>query len=289
MRILLLGSSGKVGKALFVRLAAHHNMLLLNRDIADFLSPDAIHDLILNYSPDLIINAAALTNIERCEERKAEAYLVNAATPAMIAVACEILGVPLIHFSTDYVFGASQCRGLDMFIEHDALQEAAKPDPVGVYGWTKRLAEQAIEQFCSRHIILRLSTVYDETHTGPLDPLAQLKRHPEKLPKVMHQICTPTSVDFIAEAVERIVEAYDQIARVSGVYHLVPSGYTTRADFLRRISGRFPNNEGIENYIAPNPRPIFSVLSNAKFQGTFGPLKTWQEDADDMCGKILSQ
>jgi dTDP-4-dehydrorhamnose reductase len=300
LRVLLFGASGKVGRRLRTALsAAGYEVIAPTREEFDVAECSAGAFGALFQSCDslgLVINAAAITNIERCEREPALALAVNAEFPRWLAAACRELALPLIHFSTDYAVADTAPGAREGFSEYDF------PKPRTVYGRTKMLGELAVAQYGLYYLILRLSTIYDETWTGPLSPLENAAKLCEEIlgysrPSIieanplpiLRQRCTPTSVWFVADAILRILDTIrvwstEDWFTGRGTYGLVPDGATDRLAFIQgALADIFGGDEWrFEDYIPLCPRPTCSVMDNTRFKRTFGwhenqTFPTWQE------------
>jgi dTDP-4-dehydrorhamnose reductase len=231
MRILLTGSSGQVGGALRRPLSRIGSVIAPGRGELDLAQPDGVAAALDRLAPDLIINPAAYTAVDRAEDEPELAMRVNAESPRRLAAWAAARGVALMHFSTDYVFDGT---GERPWREDDA------PAPLSVYGASKLAGETAVRVAAGAHLIIRASWVYAASGTNFLRAIARLARERRELRIVADQIGAPTSARAIAEAVATIVgenvEALPEaFARSRGVVHLACTGATSWHGFATAI------------------------------------------------------
>jgi dTDP-4-dehydrorhamnose reductase len=247
----------------------------------DLTNPDSIKKWIQSASPEIIINAAAYTAVDKAETESALAMKINGAAPGIMAVEAKKLGALLVHYSTDYVFDGSKTTP---YVEEDT------PNPLGVYGRTKLAGDQAIQQVGCDHLIFRLCWVYGARGGNFMLTMMRLAREREKLRVVQDQIGCPTWSRMIAEttalALKTTVTQGKTGAR-QGVYHLCASGQTSWHGFASAIIDLMPAEgkkcrevEGIASseYPTPTKRPAYSAMSCAKLARDFGlRLPDWRE------------
>lgn len=284
-KILLVGKNGQVGWELQRTLATLSEVVAVNRQEMDLANPDSIRSAIRTVRPDLIVNAAAYTAVDKAESEPELAMAINGVAPGIMAEEAKQLGVAMIHYSTDYVFDGTQASPYD---------EEDTPNPLSVYGKTKLAGEQAIQTAGIPYLIFRTSWVYSTRGQNFLRTILRLAKEREELKVVDDQIGAPTWSRMIAEATSQvlaqILTPIDhhplRIAEVSGLYHLTSAGQTSWHGFAREIldhSGMasikplprllaIPSSE----YPLPAPRPCNSRLSNKKMQQVFGlSLPAW--------------
>ena len=286
MKILLTGAEGQVGWELNRSLAPLGQVTALDRRGMDLANPRQVRDVIRQIRPDLIVNAAAYTAVDKAEEEIEMAAAVNATAPGVMAEEAEKLQAPLVHFSTDYIFSGD--NGGKPYSEED------EPDPRNIYGKTKLAGERAIQKIGAAHLIFRASWVYGARGENFLLTIQRLAKERDTLRIVSDQTGAPTWCASIASAVAAIcakIQAdgpganYAGFEKVSGVYHLTCQGETTWHGFtqaiLKETSGhRRPKVEPIATSSFPTPaaRPKNSLLSNAKVKKTFGvEMPSWRE------------
>jgi dTDP-4-dehydrorhamnose reductase len=221
-RILLLGPHGQVGTELVRSLAPLGTLSTADRDQADLTSPASLRALVARLRPDIIINAAAYTAVDRAELEPALAQAVNADAPAVLAQAAREIDALLVHYSTDYVFDGRADRP---YVEDDATH------PQSVYGRSKRDGEDAIRASGARHLILRTSWVYAAHGNNFVRTMLRLARERETLGVVADQIGAPTSAaliaDVTAQCLAHIAAAPRDADSFSGTYHLTAAGSTS--------------------------------------------------------------
>lgn len=275
MKILLLGGNGQVGRELRRSLAALGELIVATRDgdgadaIADLDQPQALAALIETIAPDVVVNAAAYTAVDKAETDIAAAFLINAKAPAAIAQACARCDALLLHYSTDYVFDGQATRP---YLEDDATA------PLGVYGASKLAGEQAIRDSGARHAILRTAWVYAAHGKNFLLTMLRLAGDREELRVVADQFGAPTPAAWIADATSALLRY--GVAE-SGTWHLTTRGQTSWHGFATSIMddahalgllSRKPVVLPISttDYPTPARRPAYSVLDTTRLQRDFG-------------------
>ncbi|MFN3310656.1 MAG: dTDP-4-dehydrorhamnose reductase [Thermomonas sp.] len=274
MRLLLLGGNGQVGRELRRTLPALGEVVVATRDgadgerVADLDAPQALPELVARIAPDVVVNAAAHTAVDRAESEPESAFRVNAEAPAALARACAGTGALLVQYSTDYVFDG---RGTRPYREDDATA------PLGVYGASKLAGEEAIRASGARHAILRTAWVYAAHGRNFLHTMLRLAAERDELRVVADQIGTPTPAAWIAEATAHILR---RGLAASGTWHLVAAGQTSWHGFAEAIMdealaagllARRPRVLPIAtaDYPTPARRPAYSVLDTTKAQREF--------------------
>jgi dTDP-4-dehydrorhamnose reductase len=197
MKILLTGKDGQVGFALHKKLASLGEVVATNRHELDLGNPEAIKTFIDKTKPDIIINATAYTQVDKAESEKLLAHQINAVAPQVSAKKASELNIPIIHFSTDYVFDG---------LKHKPYLETDEVNPQSVYGQTKWEGEEAIRHH-KKHIILRTSWVYGSHGQNFLKTILKLAQEKSSLNVVSDQMGTPTSSDVLADVTFSIVKA----------------------------------------------------------------------------------
>lgn len=292
-RILLLGAGGQLGMQLNKVLAAiaGTELTALTRAELDFADAEAIRAAIRKAKPEIVINAAAYTAVDKAESEQEQARLVNAVAPRMIAEELAKSNGWLIHYSTDYVFDGT---GTKPWVETDAT------GPLGVYGQTKLDGEVAIAAAGARHVILRTSWVYAAEGRNFLHTMLRLGRERDLLKIVDDQIGAPTTAEAITEAtlaVLRRLAEHGENGDLSGVYHLACSGETSWCGFARAIFEEFASRQKApevvpiptEAYPTPAKRPKNSRLCCDKFATRFGfQMPEWRDALHDVARSMLS-
>lgn len=286
MRILLTGVNGQVGWELQRTLAPLGEVVAADRSRIDLADTAAIRRAVDAIAPDLIVNPAAYTAVDKAEAESELAHAINAAAPGELAQAAAARGIPLVHFSTDYVFDG---RKPTPYTEADA------PNPLGVYGATKLAGEQAVACAGAPHLILRTSWVYGLRGRNFLLTMQRLLRERDSLAVVDDQFGAPTWSRLIAEATALVVARWldrpDQTA-TSGIYHLSCGGRTSWHGFTAAIRAHLAESDAklasltaipTSGYPTPAARPANSQLDCDKLAATFGVRLPGWETALALC------
>jgi dTDP-4-dehydrorhamnose reductase len=212
MKILLTGKDGQVGFALHKKLASLGEVIATNRDMLDLIDPQAIRAFIDKTQPDIIINPAAYTQVDKAESEKLLAHQINAIAPQVLSEKASELHIPIIHFSTDYVFDG---------FKHEPYIETDEVNPQSIYGQTKWKGEEAIRNH-KKHIILRTSWVFSSYGQNFLKTILRLIQEKTSLNVVSDQIGTPTSSEVLADVTYKIIKAIlkDPNFKDFGTYHM---------------------------------------------------------------------
>jgi dTDP-4-dehydrorhamnose reductase len=231
MRILMTGVTGQVGGALASRLAGTHAVVAANRDVLDLSTPAAIAGRLDELAPNLIINPAAYTAVDRAEDERELAFRINAEAPGTIARWAAARSVPLVHFSTDYVFDGSGER---------PWREDDRTGPLSAYGASKLAGEDAVRAAGGTHLIIRTSWVYAAKGANFLRTIVRLAAERKELRIVADQCGAPTSAEVIAEAVSGILAAGGaplavRFAAAGGLVNVATSGVTSWHGFAVAI------------------------------------------------------
>ena len=278
MRILISGQHGQVSRELQKRLGALGELVVLGRDQLDLAQPEQIRQQVRRVRPDLIINAAAYTAVDKAESESRTAFAVNAEAPGILAEEALALGIPLIHYSTDYVFDG---RKNAPYTEDDA------PDPLGVYGQSKLAGEHAINAVQGQHLILRTSWVYSTHGHNFLLTMQRLLQEKPELRIVADQIGAPTWAGTIADSTLALIERWQAGETGAwGTYHLTAQGETSWFGFAQAI-GAALREQGkpcanllpipSSDYPTPAARPLNSRLNCARLLREWGVAQPdWQ-------------
>lgn len=296
MNILLFGKGGQVGWELQRSLSVFGTVTALDFDstehCGDFANPAGVAETVRALRPDVIVNAAAHTAVDKAESEVDFARTLNATTPGAIALEAAKLGAWLVHYSTDYVFDGSGSRP---WVETDA------PAPLSVYGRTKLEGEQLIAQSGARHLILRTSWVYAARGGNFAKTMLRLAQERERLTVIDDQWGAPTGADLLADVTAHAIRHLQQHPGDAGLYHLVAAGETNwneYAKYVLSVAARHPVAEKIiAKEVAPVPtsafptpavRPHNSRLDTTKLRSTFGlTLPHWQTGVARMLTEIL--
>lgn len=294
MKLLITGAAGQLGKTFVSELKARKDIQFCaySRGDLDVTCVDEVQMVVARERPDFVINTSAYTQVDLAETEKEDAYLVNETGPANLAEVCKRLDIPLIHFSTDYIFDGGK-KG--PWSEDDA------PAPLGVYGASKLAGERAITQIHSKHLIFRTSWVFSEYGHNFVKTMLHVGSLREKITVVDDQVGKPTSAREIARLVLAILpRAEDQW----GIYNLAQSpviswyGYA-KAIFeqARGLDSNFWNKKLQVSELTPilsseypthAQRPANSELDSSKFERTFGlQIKPWQESLGETIKALI--
>ena len=269
MKILLTGPTGQVGWELAPRLGALGEVVALDRPALDLADGDAIRARVRDLRPDVIVNAAAYTAVDRAESEPDRANAINATAPGVLAEEAKSLGALLVHYSTDYVFDGTKAVP---YTEDDA------PNPLSVYGRTKLDGERAIQASGCRHLILRTGWVYASRGHNFLLTMLRLGAERSELRVVDDQRGAPTWARDIAEATVALLAKPP-----NGLFHLTAAGETTWhgcACEIMRLAGLTPVVHRIRTAEYPTAarRPASSVLDNARLRAVAGiVMPAWEE------------
>jgi dTDP-4-dehydrorhamnose reductase len=277
MRILVTGVSGQVGSALVPRLQGLGTVLAADRRQLDLSRPGTIADALSQLAPDMIVNPAAFTAVDRAEDERDLAFTVNAESPGVMARWAAERGVPLVQLSTDYVFDGSGER---------PWREDDPTGPLSVYGASKLAGEKAVQAASGAHLIVRTSWIYAAAGNNFLRTIVRLARERTELRVVDDQMGTPTSAALIADILSRIVAGdaavlASRFAAAGGVTHLAASGCTTWHGFataivegLRARGGEIKTERVVpirtEEYPTKARRPRNSRLDLSRLNEVFG-------------------
>lgn len=285
MKILLLGKNGQVGWELQRSLAPLGEVISLDRNglnqwCGDLSKLDQIYQTIVDIAPNVVVNASAYTAVDLAETEQDMATLINHVAVGKIAEACAQIKALLVHYSTDYVFDG---EGTSLFNETDTLK------PLNVYGQTKALGEQAIQNAQCNYLIFRTSWVFAQKGKNFLKTMLALSQQLEELSIIDDQIGAPTSAELIADvSAHAIVQTLRDQTKI-GIYHLVASGETSWFEYANYIFEQAKNlgvNLAVQQvnpiptvaYPTPAKRPHNSRLNNQKIQHAFQIyLPDWKE------------
>lgn len=275
MRVLVFGSGGQVG-AEIVRCAPPAGVVAVAVDRAqcDLATPGAAAALIRASACDAVINAAAYTAVDKAETEPALAEAINAAAPGEMARTCAVLGIPFVHFSTDYVFDGEARR---------PYRESDDTAPLGVYGRTKLQGEKAVAAAGGAYAIIRLSWVFSSHGANFVKTMLRLSGERDRLRVVADQTGKPTPASAAAAASLIVARGLAADRSLSGVYHFAGDRPTVWAEFAREIFDMAGRNTIVESittaeYPTQAKRPFYSVLDTRKFEETFGlAAPSWRD------------
>lgn len=279
--ILLLGAGGQLGRALAARLTGLGPVIPLGRAEADLDRPESLRTVVSAANPRLVVNAAAYTAVDDAERDEARCVRVNAESPGVLAEETARLGVPLLHFSTNYVFDGQAAKP---YTEDDP------PAPLNVYGRSKLLGERAVA-VNRKHLILRLAGVYAATGRNFMCRILDLSREREELRVIEDQLVAPTPASAVADATVEILRTWSSgpAEMPIGTYHLTCAGSTSWLGFAERILALDPFRErqrvrrvvavGSDEFGAAARRPLNGLLDNGKCSGELGvSIPDWEPE-----------
>ncbi|KAF1691576.1 dTDP-4-dehydrorhamnose reductase [Pseudoxanthomonas koreensis] len=302
-RLLVVGANGQVGRELRRSLAPLGEAIAATRDgksgdgdtctVADLTDPQALVHLVHDIAPSAVINAAAYTAVDKAESEREVALQVNAEAPGAMARACAELGIPFVHYSTDYVFDG---QGTRPYREDDAVA------PLGVYGASKLAGEQAVRAAGGRHFIFRTAWVYAAHGHNFLRTMLRLGAERDELRVVADQTGTPTSAALIADVTATVLsKALAGNTPAAGTWHLVADGQTTWHGFAEAIfaeaaaTGLLPRVPrvlpiGTADYATPAKRPAYSCLDTSRLRHDFGiGLPAWEQGLAGVIADLAAQ
>ena len=281
MRTVLIGKNGQLGWELQHALPLLGEVIALDRNDLDLSVPGSIQKTVIALKPDLVINAAAYTEVDLAESQVDLAMNVNAVAPGLLAEVTRKLGTVFIHYSTDYVFDGS---ARIPYTENDP------PNPLNTYGRSKLMGEENVQQAGGAYLILRTSWVYSLRGNSFVNKVLSWSRKNTTLRIVSDQISSPTWARTLAEITCLAIHnnPLGDYRERHGVYNLAATGFTSRYEWAKRILACDPRKSeqlvqsvepaSSDEFPTPATRPYFSALDCTKFKDTFGlSLPNWEE------------
>jgi dTDP-4-dehydrorhamnose reductase len=294
-RILIVGAAGQVGVELQRSFAGFGSVIAVDLESVDLANEEQTRALVRRIRPDVILNAAAYTAVDRAESQRDLAMAINATAPRVLAEEALPLEALLVHYSTDYVFNGEK---------QGPWVESDEPNPLNVYGESKLAGEQSIQQVGGRYLIFRTSWVYGPHGNNFLLTMLRLGRERDRLSVVDDQFGGPTTSIELARATREITEGvlagkFGTSPEWAGLYHMTCGGSTTWFGFAKaifaeaaiRLSVKPPEltPQATKDYPTPARRPHNSVLSNEKLYARFGiHLASWQNALGDVFEALAS-
>ena len=293
MKILLLGKNGQVGWELQRSLAPLGEVLALDRNSSthcgDLANLEGLAETVRVFRPQVVVNAAAYTAVDKAESDQTTAHLINALAPEVLSRACAAIDALLVHYSTDYVFDGG---GQTPWAETDTT------GPVNVYGRSKLAGEQGIAKQGARHIVFRTSWVYGTEGGNFAKTMLRLAQEREKMAVINDQYGAPTGAALLADITALSLQ---QTQTLSGIYHLAAAGETTwhaYAQYVLQTAKQFKSDIDYKvkevaavptsEFPTPAQRPLNSRLNCSKLQQALQcQLPDWQKGVDSMLSKIL--
>jgi dTDP-4-dehydrorhamnose reductase len=299
MNILLLGCNGQVGWELQRALAPLGAVTACDFDSpgdlkADFSQPESLAPLVQGLRPQVIVNAAAHTAVDKAESELALAQALNATAPGVLAREAAALGALTVHYSTDYVFDGSGT---------EPRTEDAPTGPLSVYGRTKLEGEEQVRASGARHLILRTSWVYAARGGNFAKTMLRLAAERESLNVISDQIGAPTGADLLADVTAHAIRALVHGPTLQGTYHCVATGETSWFDYARfviewarahgqpiRVAPDAIRPIPTSAYPTPAQRPLNSRLDTSRLRQAFGlELPPWQQGVERMLREFLGR
>lgn len=294
MKILVTGKNGQVGHELMITLAPLGKVIGVDVKECDLSQSAAIEALLDKVSPDIIVNPAAYTAVDKAESESTIAHAVNAQAPKILARYAARHNILLVHFSTDYIFDGTK---------EGAYQEDDEANPKSVYGKTKWLGEEAVRKMAAKHIIIRTSWVFGSHGVNFLKTMLKLAQERDKLSIVADQFGAPTSAKLLAEVTAQIIKELQEpgFYRKFGTYHVVAKGETSWHGYAKLVIEK-ANALGVvtkispdqikpittKEYPVPAPRPANSRLDTTKVLSTFSiRLPKWQDEVGSVVKELL--
>ncbi|MDN8612837.1 dTDP-4-dehydrorhamnose reductase [Variovorax ginsengisoli] len=296
MKLLLLGKGGQVGWELQRSLAPLGEVVALDFDStdfhADFSRPEQLAETVLKVRPDVVVNSAAHTAVDKAESEPEFARKLNATSPGVVAQAAQQIGALMVHYSTDYVFDGS---GNKPWLEDDLTA------PLSVYGSTKLEGELLVARHCARHLIFRTSWVYAARGGNFAKTMLRLAKERDRLTVIDDQFGAPTGAELLADVTAHAIRATVADPGKAGLYHLVAGGETSWNGYARFVLAQ-AQAAGVELKASPEAvdavptsafptpavRPHNSRLNTDKLQATFGlKLPHWQAGVARMLAETL--
>ena len=286
MKIVIIGSGGRLGAALVRAYREKFDVVGFSHAQLDLAKPDAIRSTLDNLKFDVLINAAAFTNVDLCETEKDQAFAINADAPRVLAEICRDKNAKLIHISTDYVFDGHKRQP---YVEDDAA------NPISAYGESKRAGEKFVLQTSDRHLVVRVSWVFGEDRPSFIDAMIKRAREEEQIEAIGDKWSTPTYTEDLAEWLPRVFDVD------AGILHLANAGQCTWQEYAQhaldscRAAGVLLKAKTVgalkladmQTWVAG--RPVYSVLSSAKYQALTGiKPRSWRDAVADYIERSYS-
>ena len=269
MKILITGSNGMLGHDLREVLKDNHDLVLTTSKTLDITDKKQVMDFIGDSKPDIVINSAAYTDVDGCEENKDLAYAVNGEGVRNLALACREVDCTLLHVSTDYVFDGTA---------RDPIAEDGEIGPISVYGKSKLEGEKAILEILDKYFIVRTAWLYGINGRNFPKTMLELAKNHSEITVVYDEVGTPTYTPDLAYGISQLIET-DKY----GIYHLTNSGSCSWCEFSRLIFEIADKDVKVipvtaSEFARPAPRPSYSVLENKNWiDNGFKPLRDYKE------------
>lgn len=269
MKILITGSNGMLGHDLIEVLKDNHELILTTSKTLDITNKDQVFEVICDAEPDVVINSAAYTDVDGCEENQDLAYSVNGEGVKNLALACKEVDCALVHISTDYIFNGKNDRP---WVEDDEI------GPISVYGKSKLKGEEAILETLDKYFIVRTAWLYGINGKNFPKTMLELAKNHSEITVVYDEVGTPTYTPDLAYGISELIET-----DYYGIYHLTNSGNCSWCEFARYIFEVADKDVKVvpvtaSEFARPAPRPSYSVLENKNWVDKgFKPLRSYKE------------
>jgi dTDP-4-dehydrorhamnose reductase len=289
MKIVIVGSAGRLGTMLMRDYQKKHEVVGFNRTELDLADCDAIRKKLGAINFDVLINAAAFTNVDACETERDRAFLINCEAPGVLAEICNDRDAKLIHFSTDYVFDGDK---------HAPYTEKDQANPISVYGESKLAGEQNVLAAGSDHLVLRVSWVFGPDRPSFIDAMIKRAQQEEKIDAISDKISTPT---YTYDVAAMLPQFFDRVAE-GGILHFANAGKCSWQEYAQwaldccrdagvplkaRTVGALKLSD-MTNWAAR--RPVYSVLSTGKYTELTGAApRAWREAVVDYITRFYSK
>jgi dTDP-4-dehydrorhamnose reductase len=289
MKIVIIGSGGRLGAALMREYQNKFELIGFDHQALDLGDAVQLRNKIGPLDVDLVINCAALTNVDYCETHRDEAFQINAEAPRLLAEICRDKNAKLIHFSTDYVFDGEK---------REAYTEEDRTEPISVYGESKLQGEKNVLAAEDQHLVVRVSWVFGPDRPSFIDAIIKRARESEQVDAITDKFAAPTFTRDVAEALPKLFDV--DVAR--GILHFTNTGECSWQQYGQwaldccRQSGVELKAQHVaplklsdmKNFIAR--RPVYSVLSTAKYEALTGTSpRTWREAVADYIKRFYSK
>lgn len=273
MKILIAGSNGMLGHDLINVLKDNHELVLTTSKTLDITDEKQVMDAIRQHEPDIVINAAAYTDVDGCEENQDLAYAVNGEGVRNLALACSEIDCPLVHVSTDYVFDGSA---------RNPIAEDGEIGPISVYGKSKLKGEQSILEILDKYFIVRTAWLYGVNGKNFPKTMLELAKNHSEITVVYDEVGTPTYTLDLAKGISELIGT-----DFYGIYHLTNSGSCSWCEFSRLIFEIADADVKVipvtaSEFARPAPRPSYSVLKNENWiKKGFKPFRSYKDAIKD--------
>ncbi|QAA34047.1 SDR family oxidoreductase [Clostridium manihotivorum] len=275
MKIMVLGSSGNIGNYLSNYLKKQHQVIALDKDNLDITDKDLVLQQVQSYSPDVVIQAAGLSDIDFCENHETESYTVNTLGTLNVAYACNSLSIPIVYISSAYVYGGEK---------HSPYFETDKCTPINIYGKSKLAAEKLIRTICSKYFIIRTSWCFGGNDCYIKKALSQ-SNTPIFL--ISNAVINPTYIEDLCSSVSQIIAS-----DFYGVYNCVNEGAVSKVDVIKYVFEYFNLQKNVlplatEAITNIAPRPSYTAMNTCLLYNCFNiKMPSWQDSVKNYLGTI---